>query len=76
MSPPFSGSRDKPNKKPARSLLATRFMLFSCLAYTSTVKIEEACSSDFQQTTLRYIPEERKLSDLWFCRSLVKVKLR
>jgi hypothetical protein len=43
------------------NLFATSFMLFSCLAYSSGLKIE-TCSSetsvaDFQWTTRRYIPE-------------------
>jgi hypothetical protein len=44
---------------------ATRFMLVSCLAYSSTVKIEATCSSEtsveFHRTTRRYIPEDRTL---------------
>jgi hypothetical protein len=39
--------------------------LVSCTAYSSTLKIEETCSSEtsvhFQQTTRRYIPEDRIL---------------
>jgi hypothetical protein len=42
-----------------------KFMLVSCLAYSSTLKMEAKCSSeesaDFQQTTRHYIPEERTL---------------
>jgi hypothetical protein len=48
--------------------LATYFMLFSCLYYSSTQKMEAACSSktvvDFQQTAWRYIPEDRTLQDV------------
>jgi hypothetical protein len=40
-------------------------MLFLCLAYPSTLKIEVICSSetsvDFQRTTRGYIPEARTL---------------
>jgi hypothetical protein len=40
-------------------------MLVSCLAYSSTLKIEAKSSSetsvDFQLTTLHYIPEDRTL---------------
>jgi hypothetical protein len=46
-----------------RALFAACFTLVSCLAYTSTLKMEETCSSetsvDFQQTTLSNIPEDR-----------------
>jgi hypothetical protein len=39
------------------------FMLVSCLAYSSTLKMKATCSSetsvDFQRTTQRYIPEKR-----------------
>jgi uncharacterized lipoprotein YajG len=44
------------------SLLATCFMLASCSAYSSTLKVEVTCSSssvDFQRATPRYIPEDR-----------------
>jgi hypothetical protein len=47
MSPPFSGSKSKPSKKPARSrqqahLLAACFMLVSCFVWHgSTLKKEE-----------------------------------
>jgi hypothetical protein len=48
-----------------RGLLATCFMLVSCLAYSSTLKMEARCFSetsvDFQRTTRRYIPEDRTL---------------
>jgi hypothetical protein len=50
----------------SRALLATCFMLVSCLAYSSILKMEATCSPetsvDFQQTTLRYIPEYRTFS--------------
>jgi hypothetical protein len=46
-------------------LLATRFMYVSSLVYYSTLKMEATRSSktsvDFQQTTRRYIPEDRIL---------------
>jgi hypothetical protein len=58
--PPFSGSKNKPSKISA-CLLPT-FMLVSCLAYFSTLKMKAMCSSerlvDFQWTTWRYIPED------------------
>jgi hypothetical protein len=42
-----------------------RNQLFSCSAYSSTLKTEVTCSSkmsaDFQQTTWRYIPEDTTL---------------
>jgi hypothetical protein len=57
--PPSSGSKNKPS----RALLATCFMLVSCLAYYLTLKIEVTYSSktsvDFQWTTQHYIPEDR-----------------
>jgi hypothetical protein len=67
MSPPSSGSKSKLNKKAARAraLLATGFMLVSCLAYSSTLKMEAVCSSetsaDFQRTTLNHIPVDKIL---------------
>jgi hypothetical protein len=46
----------------SRALLDSCLILVSCLAYSSTLKMEVVCSSetlvDFQQTTLRYIPED------------------
>jgi hypothetical protein len=45
------------------ALLVNCFMLVSCVAYSSALKMEAKWSSetlvDFQQTTLRYIPEDR-----------------
>jgi hypothetical protein len=47
------------------ALLATWFILFSCLAYYSTFKMEVTCSAgtsvDFQRTTRRFIPEDGTL---------------
>jgi hypothetical protein len=47
------------------SLLATCCILISCLAYSSTMKMEATCLSetslDFQRTTRSYIPEDRTL---------------
>jgi hypothetical protein len=44
-------------------MLSTCFMLASCLAYSSTIKMEVTCSSatsvDFQRTTRRSISEDR-----------------
>jgi hypothetical protein len=63
MSHPSSGPNNKPSKKPA--LLATSFMLNSCLAYSSTLKMEPTYSSetlvDFQRAARRYVPEDRTL---------------
>jgi hypothetical protein len=60
-SSPSSGMKSKPSKKPA--LLAACFMLFSCLAYYLTLKMEVTRFSDmsviFQWTTWYYIPEDR-----------------
>jgi hypothetical protein len=46
-------------------LLDTCLMLVSCIAYSSTLKMEAMCSSEtsgyFQRTTHRYIPENRTL---------------
>jgi hypothetical protein len=46
-------------------LLATSFMLDSCLAYASTLKKVVVCSSemsdDFKGTTQRYMPKDRIL---------------
>jgi hypothetical protein len=70
MSPSSSGLKNKPGKKAAflarnQALLAARFMPVSCLAYSSTLKMEATCSSgtsvDFQRTARRYIPEDRTL---------------
>jgi hypothetical protein len=47
------------------ALLAACFMLVSCLAYSSTLKMEAICSSkmqdEFQRTAQHYIPESRTL---------------
>jgi hypothetical protein len=64
MSPPSSGPKNKPSydRNHHKGLLATCFTLISCLAYSSTLKMEEICYSEtsveFQQTTRPYIPEE------------------
>jgi hypothetical protein len=46
-----------------RALLVTCLKLVSCLVHSFTLKTEAACSSEtcveFQQTTRRYIPEDR-----------------
>jgi hypothetical protein len=46
-----------------KALLAACFMLVSCLAYSSTLKMEKICSSetlvDFHRITWCYIPEHR-----------------
>jgi hypothetical protein len=47
------------------ALLATCFTLLSCLAYSSTLKMEakyySESSADFQWNTWLYIPEDRDL---------------
>jgi hypothetical protein len=47
--------------------LPPAFMLVSCLAYFSTLKMEATCFSEasveFQRTTWRYIPEDRTLQE-------------
>jgi hypothetical protein len=69
MSPPSSESKSKPTKhetasKP-RALLATRFMPISCLAKSSTFKMEATyCSetlTDSQPPTWRNMPETTTL---------------
>jgi hypothetical protein len=49
----------------ARLCLPPVFTLVSCLAYSSTLKMEAKCSSEtsveFQRTTRRYIPEDNTL---------------
>jgi hypothetical protein len=57
-----------PNKtraKQAASKADACFMLVSCLAYSSTLKMEEICFSetsvDFQQATCHHIPEDRTI---------------
>jgi hypothetical protein len=61
ISHPSSGSKSKPSKKPA--LLASCFTLFSCLAYSLTLKVEVIWSSetsdDFQWTAWHYTPKDR-----------------
>jgi hypothetical protein len=61
----------------SRALLATCFMLASCLAYSSILKMEVICSSEtsvaFQWTARRYIPEDRSLHSDYshrLCRTL------
>jgi hypothetical protein len=54
VSPPSLGLKNKP-----------AFMLVSCSAYSSTLKMEAICSSEmsvaFQQATWHYILEDRTL---------------
>jgi hypothetical protein len=49
-------------------MIAICFMLVSCLAYSSTVKMEESCSSEtsfnFWWTSLHYNPESRTLQKI------------
>jgi hypothetical protein len=62
VSPPSSGSKNKPSKKPAWIQVAS-IVLVSCSAHFSTLKMEaiSEMSVDFQRTTRRYIPEDRNL---------------
>jgi hypothetical protein len=64
MSLPSSGSKNKP-RKPAQFCLLPAFTLFSCLAYSSTMKMVAIYSSetpvDFQRSTQHYVPEVRTL---------------
>jgi hypothetical protein len=66
MLPLSSGLKDKPSKK---SELAACFMLASCLAYYSTLKMKVTRSSempvDFRRTTRRYKPEDN--TSLFIC---------
>jgi hypothetical protein len=58
---------------PLKVVLATYFMLVSCLAYFLTLKVETPYSTDmsvdFQQTTQCYIREGRTF-DNYFCEDL------
>jgi hypothetical protein len=64
-SPPSSGSKNKRFKKQHEDLIATRFTLLSCLAYSSTVKKKAIYYSEtavhFKRTIRRYISGDRTL---------------
>jgi hypothetical protein len=51
-------------------LRETFFILVSCLAFSSILKMKTTCSSEtsaaFQRTTWRYIPEDRTLTQMGF----------
>jgi hypothetical protein len=51
---------EEETKQETRGYAYSCFMLISCLAYSSTLKMEVTCSS-FQQTTQCYIPEDQTL---------------
>jgi hypothetical protein len=61
-------------KTPYSLLLATCFMLVSCMAYFLTLKMEAICSSktlvDSQQTAQCYVPEDRVLLKFGFIKFL------
>jgi hypothetical protein len=53
---------------PCSPLKAPAFTLVSCLAYSSTLKMEAICFSetsvDFQRNTQRYIPEDSTFREI------------
>jgi hypothetical protein len=58
--------KNEPSKKSGwKFCLSPAFTLVSCLAYSSTLKMEAVCFSktvvDFQRTTWHYIPEDSNL---------------
>jgi hypothetical protein len=70
-SPPFSGLKSKPSKQAASKV--------SCLAYSSTLKMEVTCSETlavFQWTTWHYIPENRTLWNKYFHISIHSFKFQ
>jgi hypothetical protein len=74
MSLPSSGLESTPSKKPSFC-----FMLVSCLAYSSSLKIEVTRSSYFRRTTWRYFSEARTYHKhscdnlkLYICRALFR----
>jgi hypothetical protein len=64
-----SGGSEEPYLLGYKALLHAYFMLVSCLAYSSTLKMEVSCYSktsvDFQRTTQRYIPKDRSPHNLY-----------
>jgi hypothetical protein len=63
LQPPNPGSNSKPSLLP--TLHSARFMMVSCVAHFSTLKMEAVCSFettfDFHQLTQRCVPEDRTL---------------
>jgi hypothetical protein len=55
MSPPSSRSKNKPR----RTLFVTSFMLISCLAYSSTLKMEGTCSSEMSDDELYGVKSQK-----------------
>jgi hypothetical protein len=70
---PARVARNQHERGSKQSLLATCFMLISCLVYSLTLMMEMTCSSetsvDFQWMTQHYIPEDRILHNHW-CENL------
>jgi hypothetical protein len=69
ISPPSSGAKSKPSKKPARGRMSPccLLLLLSCMGYSSGLKIKPVCSSEMlatlYQTTWCHIPGDNKLQN-------------